>query len=116
MKITDLFKDLQYVGQAEGDRNIYYVFEGSHHFLVVAPSSRGYYNVNVVPQKAPEAISRTFKAKRVTVKLVQGRARPSGLFVTPFAALNALYVMVAQRRARKLKKHQGKAMLFKIRC
>jgi len=36
------------------------------------------------------------------------------LFERYFDRLNALYVMVALRKARKLKKRLGKAMVFKI--
>jgi hypothetical protein len=49
-----------------------------------------------------------------TVRLRKDGRRPD-LFGSPFAALNALYVMVGLGRARKLKHREGKAMLFKIR-
>ena len=42
------------------------------------------------------------------------RRRPD-LFDDNFSPLNALYTMVALGRAKKLKKRQGRAMVFKIK-
>jgi len=114
MTIRNLFKDLQYVGKAEGDKRAYHVFSGSDAFLVVAPSTRGGLNVNVVDRRAAEVIRRRFRRKRVTVKeLIKGARRPD-LFGDRFAALNALYVMVALTQARKLAERDGRAMVFKM--
>ena len=56
---------------------------------------------------SPEAYARLFNC------LKESNRRPD-LFGAPFASLNALYVMVALGRARKLKQREGKAMVFKI--
>ncbi len=113
MKTAELFKDIRYVGQAEGDRKTYCVFEGKNQYLVVGPARDGYY-VNVVDREAPEVITRAFKRKKVTSVLVKRTARRPDLFPGSLPSLNALYVMVALRRARKLRQRQGKAIVFKI--
>jgi hypothetical protein len=114
MKPADLFKGVRYVGKAEGDRKTYYVFESDVGYLVVAPNSTGRFNLNVVDAEAPDVMTRAFRGKKLTTGRLQQSSRRPDLFGSPFASLNALYVMVALGRARKLKRREGKAMLFKI--
>jgi hypothetical protein len=115
MKVSELFSEIRYIGKAEGDRKTYYVFEAHSGYIVVTPSSETSFNMSVVDVETPEVISKTFKRKRLTsVRLKDSNRRPD-LFGAPFATLNALYVMVALGRARKLKRREGKAMVFKIK-
>ena len=114
MKVPDLFKGVRYVGTAEGDRKTYYVFEKEGGYLVVAPNYEGGFNLNVVDGEAPEVVTKAFKGKRLTARRLRDSSRRPDLFSAPFASLNALYVMVALGRARKLKQREGKAMVFKI--
>ncbi len=114
MKIPGLFKDARYVGKAEGDRRTYYVFESDAGYLVVAPNSSGGFNLNVVDRKVPDAVTSAFKGKRLTAGRLKRSSRRPALFRGPFSSLQALYVMVALGRARKLKRREGKAMVFKI--
>ena len=115
MKPRELFKDARYLGEAEGDRKTYYVFETNKNYLVLGPTNQGGFYLTIVDQEGPDIITRTFRGKQVTSGLVRARARRADLFSSPLAALNVLYVMVALRRARKLKRRQGKAIVFKIR-
>ena len=115
MNIPRLFADVHFVGKAEGEKLTYYVFEGAENFLVLSPNSRGGFTLNPVNKKAPAVISRRFAGKRVTPQDVAGHSRRQGLFALPFAAHNALYVMVALRQARKLKRKVGRAMNFRIK-
>jgi 2-phospho-L-lactate guanylyltransferase (CobY/MobA/RfbA family) len=110
MRLTSLFKDLEYVGEAEGDRLSYAVFRGPDAYLVVAPNSRGGLNVNVVKRETPEAIRKRFHGKRVTTTTVSKASRR----LDRFALLNSLYVMVALKWAKKLKEREGRSMIFKI--
>jgi hypothetical protein len=115
VRIPQLFKDIRYVGQAEGERKTYHVFAASDHYLVVAPNSRGGYNLSVVSLRAPEVIARRFKGKRVTTRIVRTGSKRPDLFGPDFAALSSLYVMVALHRAEKLKQKLGKSLVFKIK-
>lgn len=115
MKVSELFEGAHYSGKAEGDRKTYYVFETNKCYLVVAPSSPESFNLSVVDREVPEVVARAFKGKRVTARRLREDARRPDLFNVPFAALNALYVMVGLGRARKLKQREGKAMVFKIK-
>jgi hypothetical protein len=116
MKMAKLFDGAQYVGEAEGDRLSYYVYRTAEvGYLVVSRSSERSFNMNVVDEDAPEAIAKSFKGQRLTtVRLRKSGKRPE-LFGTSFSCLNALYVMVALRRAQKLKLREGRAIVFKVR-
>ncbi len=114
MKFPELFKGVRYVGKAEGDRKTYYVFESDVGYLVVAPNSIGSFNLNIVDAEVPDVMTRSFRGKKLTAARLKHSNRRPDLFGRPFASLNALYVMVALGRARKLKRREGKAMVFKI--
>ena len=113
MKISELFDGIRYVGRAEGDKKTYYVFDGTNGYLVIAPTETGYY-MSVVDREVPDVVTHKFKGTSLTAKQLRSRARRPELFSGDFGPLNALYVMVALGRARKLKRRAGKAMIFKI--
>jgi len=71
--------------------------------------------VNVVESEAPDVVGRRFKGRRVTSGILMEQGRRPDLFNASFAALNCLYVMAALGRARKLKRHDGKALVFSVR-
>ena len=110
MRIPELLTNLEFVGQAEGDKRTYYVFKGRRQYLVASANNRGGLNVNAVGSEAPKAILRKFGGKEVTSK----QLGKSGRGPQRFERLNSLYTMVALGKARKLKKREGKAMVFKI--
>src|SRR5437773_12306492 len=112
MRISTVLQGLHFVGQAEGDRRTYYVFQGEGPYLVASPNVRGGLNVNLVERETPDVLSRRFKGQRVTGSILVRKGRRPDLFGADFAALNALYVMVALGRARKLKKHEGRALVL----
>jgi hypothetical protein len=114
MGVRTLFNDARFVGQAEGDRRKYYVFEAASGYLVVAPQGRNSYSVTVIQREAPEVISHKFKGSQITVSTLKAKGHRPDLFKQYFDRLNSLYVMVAMRKAKKLKKRLGKAMVFKI--
>ena len=115
MRILNLFTGTRYVGQAQGERKTYYVFEGDAGFLLVAPTSnRGFY-VSIIDREAPGVVAKGFKSQKLTAKRLKKSGRRPDLFGRPFAALGTLYVMVALGRATKLKQHEGKSLVFKIR-
>ncbi len=114
MQPSNLFKGVEYLGQAEGDRKTYSVFHTDNHYLVVGPTSAASYYVTIVDREAPDVITKVFKGEKVTSRRVKDGARRPDLFYSSLAALNALYAMVALRRARKLRRREGKAILFKI--
>lgn len=115
MRIPNLFRGVRYVGKAEGDRRTYYVFESDVGYLVVAPNSTGSFNLNIVDGDTPEVIASAFGGKKLTTGRLKRSGRRPDLFGGPFASLNALYVMAALGRARKLKQRDGKAMVFRIK-
>lgn len=115
MKIRSLLQGLPFVGQAEGERLTYYVFEGNGTYLVVSPNSRGGMNMNVVDRETPEVISRRFSGQRVTGTILAKKGHRPDLFGDSFSRLNALYTMVALGRAKKLKQRLGRSMVFKIK-
>jgi hypothetical protein len=82
--------------------------------LVAAPQAPHSYSVTVIQREASEVISNKFRGAEITVSTLKAKGRRPDLFDRYFDRLNALYVMVALGKARKLKKRLGKAMLFKI--
>ena len=110
-----MFGGIRYLGRAEGDRRTYYVFESTAGYLVVTPSTDHSFNINRVDIEVPEVVSKRFKGKQLTTGRLRLSSRRPDLFGDSFASLNALYVMVALGRAKKLKRREGKAMVFKIR-
>jgi len=115
MAMKNLFSGARFIGQAEGERRSYYVFQGDNGYLVATPQSPRNYSVTLVPNEVPDAISRKFKGKQVTVSALKPQGIRAGLFREYFDRLNELYVMVALGRARKLKKKLGRAMLFRVK-
>ncbi len=115
MAVKNLFSGARFIGQAEGERRSYYVFQGDSGYLVATPQSPRNYSVTLVENEAPDVISRKFKGKQVTVSTLKSQGHRADLFGQYFDRLNALYVMVALGRARKLKKKLGKAMLFRVK-
>jgi hypothetical protein len=109
MSIRNMFKGATFLGEAHGDRQTYYVFSSDAGYIVVAPRSRNNFSITLVKSDSPQVISRKFKGKRITVKDLKS------LFGEYFDRLNALYVMVALGRAKKLKEKMGRAMLFKVK-
>jgi len=115
MTVKHLFSGARFIGEAEGERRTYYVFQGESGYLVATPQSPRNYSVTLVQNEVPDAISRKFTGKLVTVSMLKSKRNRAGLFRDYFDRLNALYVMVALGRARKLKKKLGKAMLFRVK-
>jgi hypothetical protein len=114
MRIPELLINLEFVGRAEGDRLTYYVFKGRTGYVIVSANSRGGLNLNIVEAEAPDVILRRFAGEQVTSNLLGKNGRRPDLFGQSFNRLNSLYVMVALGKAKKLKKREGKAMVFKI--
>jgi hypothetical protein len=114
MKLQTLLDGARYLGQAEGDRKAYSVFDTDNHYLLLGPTQDGYF-LNLVDKDSPEVITKAFAGKKVTAGEVRKNSKRPDLFDKSFASLSALYVMVALRRARKLKQRRGKSLVFKIK-
>ena len=114
MGVKTLFNGARFVGQAEGDRRKILCLRGPSGYLVAAPQAPRSYSVTVIQREAPEVISNKFRGTQITVSTLKAKGHRPDLFDRYFDSLNALYVMVALGKARKLKKRLGKAMLFKI--
>jgi hypothetical protein len=114
MRIPELLTNLEFVGRAEGDRLTYHVFKGRTAYLILSANSRGGYNLNVVDAKIPGLILKKFAGEQVTTNLLGKNSRRPHLSGQRFGRLNSLYVMVALGKAKKLKKREGRSMVFKI--
>ena len=114
VKITNVLERLQFAGQAEGDRRTYFAFQGDGPYVIASPNDRGGFNVNIIEREVPYVVARQFGGQRVTSGILVKQGRRPDLFGAPFSALNALYLMVAIGRARKLKERDGRALVFKI--
>ncbi len=98
MNVKKLVQGLQYVGEAEGKRQTYYVFRGGGDFLVLSFSKtkRQAGNFNIVYSEAVDYVrSRHVRKKGVTTNDVVARAKKSRHVPSSLAALNILYVLAA---------------------
>ncbi|MGH9509508.1 MAG: hypothetical protein ACRD2Q_12230 [Terriglobales bacterium] len=111
MRISSILQNLAFIGEAEGDRRTYYVFQGSSGYVVASSNGKAALNVTMVGKDVLAGIQRRFGGREVTTSLIVHRSRRPDRF----GALNALYVMVALGAARKLRKRDGKAMVFKVK-
>jgi hypothetical protein len=117
MNLRKLTRGLSYVGEAEGLRRTYHVFRGERHYVVMSlsPTRRGSGNFTIVPAEAVAFVARRFaRRKRVTsTDVVRAPRRPKFLS-GPLPALNVLYVLVAEGRARVDKRSQERRLYFSL--
>ena len=64
MTVKRLFSGARFIGEAEGERRTYYVFQGESGYLVATPQTPRNYSVTLVQDEVPEVISRKFKGSR----------------------------------------------------
>jgi hypothetical protein len=117
MKAEELLIDLAYVGQAEGLRQTYDVFQGKRHFLVFSfsHSKRGSGNFNIVRAADVEDALQAFTGHRsVTSKALKARLQRGGRAVEALEALNILYVLVARKDARIDRRRSKREILFDV--
>ena len=88
MAVKNLFSGARFIGQAEGERRTYYVFQGESGYLVATPQSPRNYSVTLVQNEVPDVIGRKFKGKQVTVKMLKSKGTRAGLFRDYFDRLN----------------------------
>ena len=115
MDIRSLAKGLTYVGEAQGKRQTYYIFEGRTHFFVMSfsRSKRNAGNFNIVSAQAVEYVRTRFAgAKGLTSQEVAKKNRRPRLFRTALEALNILYILVAMGYAKVDQRHQATPQLF----
>jgi hypothetical protein len=107
MAVKNLFSGARFIGQAEGDRRTYYVFQGVSGYLVATPQSPRNYSVTLVQNDVPDVISRKFKGKQVTVKMLKSKGNRAGLFRDYFDRLNALLCHGRVRTSEKTQEKVG---------
>ena len=104
MNIETFLRDgLSYVGSSDAVRQTYYVYEASEVFVVFSLSAtkQNSGNFNFVTKKSVEYIYKRFSGyEEISSKDVFVRARRTKHVANTLAALNILYVLVAQGKAR----------------
>lgn len=117
MKAKELLAELTYVGQAEGLRQTYDVFQGKRNFIVVSfsRSKRRSGNFNIVDSGAVQDARQSFAGQRgVTSKALKKRLQRKGRAIETLEALNILYVLVAMKEARIDRRHSQRELFFDI--
>jgi hypothetical protein len=115
MDIKSLAKGLAYVGEAQGKRQTYYIFEGRKHFFVMSFSraKRNAGNFNIVSPEAVAYVRKRFAGARgLTSQDVVKRSRRPRLIRTALEALNILYILVATGEAKVDQRRQATPQLF----
>jgi hypothetical protein len=117
MDIQRLTSGLSYVGEATGKRRAYDVFRGARHYVVmsVSPSRRNAGNFTVVDAGAVARAARRFAGRKgVTTRDVSRALTKGRAVVQPLDALNILYVLVAEGRARVDTRRKGPKLHFNV--
>ena len=115
MDIKSLAKGLAYVGEAQGKRQTYYIFEGRKHFFVMSFSraKRNAGNFNIVSIEAVAYVRKRFAGARgLTSQDVVKRSKRPRLIRTALEALNILYILVATGEAKVDQRRQSTPQLF----
>jgi len=102
MNVKGVLSELRYVGEAQGIRQTYHVFQGRQRFLVMsfkkADPATG--NFNIVEADAVGYVERKYRGvKGLTAKQLFDESKRTKHFKDRFVALNVLYVLVAAGKA-----------------
>ena len=109
---------LSYVGRVKGQRQTYQVFEGGDRYLIASSSrskpNAGYFNL--VDRSAVDYVFKRVAGERgVTSGIVVQQTKRSKHAVDSLLALNILYVLVAQSKAKIDRSRVGRKLYFNIR-
>jgi hypothetical protein len=102
MNVKEVLSELRYVGEAQGIRQKYHIFQGHQRFLVMsfkkADPAAG--NFNIVEADAVGYVERKYRGvKGLTAKKLFDESKRTKHFKDRFVALNVLYVLVAAGKA-----------------
>ncbi len=117
MNAKKLVQGLKYLDAVTGKKQTYHVFGGAGFFLVLSFSraKRGAGNFNVVDAAAVEYVHKRFAGKSgVTTGDVVKKTRQSRRVRDALAALNMLYVLAAQGRAKVDARRAGPKLFFNV--
>lgn len=112
------FEGINYLGEFESVRQIYYVYQKGDDYLLVTLSRNRLdsFNVNFVPKKCIEYITANFNHRIVNRRAIE--ERQTSIFgdskERAFKILNALYVLCVLGTAEKVEETEFGAMRFKI--
>jgi hypothetical protein len=117
MNIKSLSAGLSYRGRVDGQRQVYYVFEGPKIFLVFSFSrskpKAGYFNT--VDMEAYKYVARLIKGRQgVTAQSLFKRSRKPRYVGSSLEALNLLYVLVATGKAKIDRRYKTKQLIFNL--
>ena len=116
---SGFFEGIEYLGEFESVRQIYYVYEKNHDFMLVTLSRNRLdsFNVNFISGKCVGYVARKFKRRIVGRKEVEsentrifGSRREKG-----FKILNTFYVLCVLGMAEKANEIEQGTMRFRIR-
>ena len=94
---------MSYVGSVDAVRQTYYVYEAGDTFIIfsLSQTKKNSGNFNLVPRKSVDYVYKCFSGyEDITSKDVLLRARRTKHVASTLVALNILYVITAQGRAR----------------
>jgi len=117
MKVKEVLSELRYVGEAQGVRQTYHVFQGHQHFLVMSfkkdDAATG--NFNIVEADAVRFVEDKFRGvKGLTSKQLFEDSKRTRHFKDRFVALNVLYVLVAAGKAAIDRRFKPGTLVFNL--
>jgi hypothetical protein len=117
MNAREALTGLAYVGGAQGIRQTYDVLKGKRHYVVGSMSrAKGRSgNFNLVDAAAVEATQDSFSGQQgITSKDVRQRLARRGISIETLEALNVLYVLVAEGKARVDRRRSSRVLYFNV--
>ncbi len=117
MNIKSLSAGLSFRGRVDGQRQVYYVFEGPKIFLVFSFSrskpKAGYFNA--VDMEAYKYVARLIKGRQgVTAQSLFKRSRKPRYVGSSIEALNLLYVLVATGKAKIDRRYKTRQLISNL--
>jgi len=102
MNVNEVLSELRYVGEAQGIRQTYHVFQGRQRFLVMsfkkADPAAGNFNI-VEADAVSYAEGKYSGVKGLTAKQLRAQSKRNKRSKDRFVGLNVLYVLVAAGKA-----------------
>ncbi|MDH5782249.1 MAG: hypothetical protein OEZ35_01090 [Candidatus Bathyarchaeota archaeon] len=112
------FDGMEYLGEFESVRQIYYIYRKNDDYLLVTLSRNRLdsFNVNFIPKKCVEYVTSNFSREIVDRKDIE--KRKTSIFGNSrekaFKILNTLYVLCVLGRAKRINESEHGTMKFRV--
>jgi hypothetical protein len=118
MNVRTLMKTLEYIGEATGKRQNYYVFESDRRYLLLTFSKRKHNsgNFTVVDRESVIYLRKLLSGKTgITVNSIFDICKKPQFFKNKFDVLSNMYVLCARKDAIVDRRHKDVQLYFNVK-